>query len=557
MAIDNNDEIAKMLDNELPPDVKEEVRPINTDTNETSVRFAPTNSNVNDASEDETEISLELTGCAASPFCDPRRMPHRFIALIMMCLLGFGSTFCYDNPGALQDNIKSDMGINTAQFANLYAWYSWPNVILCFIGGFLLDRVFGTQLGTILFATLVLLGQIVFALGGILNKFWLMEVGRLIFGIGGESLAVAQNTYAVSWFKGKELNMVFGLQLSFARLGSTVNFNVMSPVYNYVSQYYTGYLCTGVALMFASVSCLLSLVSALILGYLDKRANRILKKSSQSGEVIRFSDVKDFPASFWLMAAICVAYYVAIFPFIGLGQVFFERKFDFTPSSANAVNSIVYVISAIVSPFFGLLVDKVGRNILMVFIAIVFTIGSHALLTFTFINPYVGMITMGVSYSMLASALWPMVALVVPEYQLGTAYGIMQAVQNLGMAIVTMMAGRIVDDQGYLVLEVFFLAWLCLSLVATVLIWVMNASRGGLLNMSVAQRDKHERELMSKENLEREKFFASGSMSDVTPYDLLQPRSDFALRNRYLSRIGAKIPEHLVPQASMVYRALR
>jgi len=59
--------------------------------------------------------------------------------------------------------------------------------------------------------------------------------------------------------------------------------------------------------------------------------------------------------------------------------------------------------------------------------------------------------------------------------------------------------------------------------------------------MSVTQRDKYERELMSKENLEREKFFASGSMSDVTPYDLLQPRSDFALRNRYLSRIGAKV----------------
>lgn len=30
-------------------------------------------------------------------------------------------------------------------------------------------------------------------------------------------------------------------------------------------------------------------------------------------------------------------------------------------------------------------------------------------------------------------------------------------------------------------------------------------------------------------------------MSDVTPYDLLQPRSDFAMRNRYLSRIGAKV----------------
>lgn len=70
----------------------------------------------------------------------------------------------------------------------------------------------------------------------------------------------------------------------------------------------------------ASASCVMSLLSGLILGYLDKRANRILKKTGQAGEVIRFSDVKDFPATFWLMSVICVAYYVAIFPFIGLGQ---------------------------------------------------------------------------------------------------------------------------------------------------------------------------------------------------------------------------------------------
>lgn len=31
---------------------------------------------------------------------------------------------------------------------------------------------------------------------------------------------------------------------------------------------------------------------------------------------------------------------------------------------------------------------------------------------------------MGVAYSMLACALWPLVALVVPEHQLGTAYGL-------------------------------------------------------------------------------------------------------------------------------------
>ncbi len=43
---------------------------------------------------------------------------------------------------------------------------------------------------------------------------------EISFSLGGESLAVAQNTYAVSWFKGRELNMVFGLQLSFSRVVS-------------------------------------------------------------------------------------------------------------------------------------------------------------------------------------------------------------------------------------------------------------------------------------------------------------------------------------------------
>ena len=36
--------------------------------------------------------------------------------------------------------------------------------------------------------------------------------------LGGENLAVAQNNYAVLWFKGKELNMVFGLLLSISRV---------------------------------------------------------------------------------------------------------------------------------------------------------------------------------------------------------------------------------------------------------------------------------------------------------------------------------------------------
>ncbi len=82
----------------------------------------------------------------------------------------------------------------------------------------------------------------------------MMQVGRFVFGIGGESLAVAQNTYAVSWFKGKELNMVFGFQLSIARVGSTVNFLLMEPLYKNIAQWAEGHTALGYTLLIAGKS---------------------------------------------------------------------------------------------------------------------------------------------------------------------------------------------------------------------------------------------------------------------------------------------------------------
>ena len=44
-----------------------------------------------------------------------------------------------------------------------------------------------------------------------------------------------------------------------------------------------------------------------------------------SGEKISLWDVKDFEAEMWLLCGICVAYYVTVFPFIGLGlYVYFK-----------------------------------------------------------------------------------------------------------------------------------------------------------------------------------------------------------------------------------------
>ncbi|XP_030237357.1 lysosomal dipeptide transporter MFSD1 [Gadus morhua] len=455
------------------------------------------------------ESEAEEPGKQMSAISDPTRLLHRIVVLIFMCFLGFGSYFCYDNPAALQTDVVQDMNLNTSQFMQLYAWYSWPNVILCFLGGFLLDRVFGIRLGTIIFSLFVCVGQVIFAAGALLNRFWLMEVGRFVFGIGGESLSVAQNTYAVNWFKGKELNLVFGLQLSMARLGSTVNMNIMGWVYSRVADLIgsKGPSTLGTALMIASVTCFFSLVCALVLGYLDRRAERILKKEQgKTGEVIKLTDVKDFPLSLWLIFIICVGYYVAIFPFIGLGQVFFIEKFNFSPAEARAINSVVYIISAPASPILGFLVDKTGRNVIWVMCAVVTTLAAHMMLAFTFWNPWIAMSLLGVSYSLLACALWPMVAFVVPDHQLGTAYGFMQSIQNLGLALISMAAGAILDNRGYLFLEVFFCACICISLIAVVVLYLVDFLQAGEMNLSAAARARlyEETRLQEEARLQKE-----------------------------------------------------
>lgn len=118
-------------------------------------------SQYHDISEEDPLLENKInSGSLFNTVCDPKKNYFRYFALFFMCFVGFGAYFCFDNPAALQDNFKRDLKISTAAFTSFYSWYSWPNVILCFFGGFLIDRVFGVRLGAIVFLSIVLTGQV-------------------------------------------------------------------------------------------------------------------------------------------------------------------------------------------------------------------------------------------------------------------------------------------------------------------------------------------------------------------------------------------------------------
>lgn len=62
-------------------------------------------------------------------------------------------------------------------------------------------------------------------------------------------------------------------------------------------------------------------------------------------------------------------------------------------TDANFICSIVYLISGVLSPLLGFLIDKTGRNLLWVITGIILTIVSHCCLAFLeSINPYISMV---------------------------------------------------------------------------------------------------------------------------------------------------------------------
>ena len=75
------------------------------------------------------------------------------------------------------------------------------------------------------------LGQALVTLGCFLDSKMTIYAGRFVFGLGGENLAVACNTYASSWFTGSALNMAFGFQLAVVRVGSAISLQILGPIY--------------------------------------------------------------------------------------------------------------------------------------------------------------------------------------------------------------------------------------------------------------------------------------------------------------------------------------
>ncbi len=422
----------------------------------------------------------------------PAKPLYRFIILIFVASLSFGSYFAYDIVGAIAPTLIEELGATRGTLGTFYTMYHVAAILFVLIGGFLIDRL-GTRKASFAFSLLVLVGAgLVWSAKSIPMFF----VGRFIFGAGSEPLIIAQSAILARWFKNKELGFSFGITLTVSRLGTLFAFNTGELITSHFGSF-------RYALFVAVIACAISIVGNIFYIIMDRRGEVVLKlRDERVEEKIVLKDIKEFKPTFWYVTLLCVTFYSAIFPFTALSTDFFADKWNIARvsdvsggflnqifsnflhlfSTAGGVTSIIVFASMILAPFAGRLVDKVGKRATMMIVGSLIMIPSHLIMGVTKIYPAYPMIILGASFVLVPAAMWPSIPLIVRKERVGTAFGLMTAIQNIGLALFPLLNGLLRDiTQTYTSSMIMFASLGFFGLIFAMLLKRADAREGSKL----------------------------------------------------------------------------
>lgn len=362
-----------------------------------------------------------------------------YLALVLISVAAMASYFAYDCIGPLTPLLKSNLNLSATQVYWLYSIYSVPVIIFVVLGGVLADRL-GVRKAAILFTALFMGGTVLTAT----QNYGIMIVGRFFFGIGAECYYVVLNKILAKWFKNRGLALAFGVSLFLMRAGTYAAFFVLP----WIAENFT----LSNALWIVAGINVIGLLATMIYGLLDnlgeKRRYVSFVEKEEDKEEFRLRDAFRLPLAFWVISLLCVTYYSAIFPFQAAATDFFVERYGMDNVSAGRLAGTIILISMFSTWIFGLIVDRVGKRATMMIVGSLAMIPCHVTMAYTGIPPLIPMIVLGLSFSLVPAALWPAIPLMVRERQLGTAYGLIAMIQNIGLFAFPLAVGRIRDTLG-------------------------------------------------------------------------------------------------------------
>jgi len=151
-------------------------------------------------------------------------------------------------------------------------------------------------------------------------------------------------------------------------------------------------------------------------------------------------------------------------------------------TTAGGISSIIIFASMIFAPLAGGLIDRIGRRASLMVIGSLILIPCHLLMGLTYIYPAYPMIFLGLAFVLVPAALWPSVPLVVKEERTGTAFGLMTAIQNIGLGLFPLLNGWLRDlTHSYTVSSLMFASLGLVGLLFSLLLKKADRREGGRL----------------------------------------------------------------------------
>ena len=389
----------------------------------------------------------------------------RWTALVLASLSIFGAYYFNYALSSIKPMLESILGWNSEDFGTYTSAYAWFNVFLFMLifSGFILDKLGVRKTG--LGATIVMfLGTALnywavnhqFSadavvhlpiLGDMKAQVWWSSLGFAVFGVGTEAIGITISKAVVRWFKGKEMALAMGMQMAIARLGTALAIGISIPLALKFS--------VTAPILFALIVMLLGVVSFIMFSVLDIKLD---KSENTAAEVVNPDDefkVKDIlfiigNLGFWYIAILCVLFYSAVFPFLFYANDLMVNKYNVDPSLAGTITMLLPFGTIILTPIFGGIYDKLGKGATIMIIGSLILILVHGILAIPSLNLWwiaaIMVIVLGIAFSLVPSAMWPSVPKIIPEKQLGTAYAVIFWIQNIGLMLVPLMLGIVLNN---------------------------------------------------------------------------------------------------------------
>ncbi|MBR5610009.1 MAG: MFS transporter [Bacteroidales bacterium] len=365
----------------------------------------------------------------------------------------------FKNPEMLELGWSmSDYGFYAGGYSFLCVW---GGLIVC---GILLDK-WGVRVTGSIFVGLMTLGAAlvyitissptIVATG---NSLTIAYVGCMLFGLGSEIAGVAVTRSIAKWFKGKSMALAMGLQLSIARLGTAAAL-LLSPIL--VAESAAGYPL-DVTCKPAFIGVMLLLVGSIVWAIFvamdakfDRQTGTTDKVETAEEDKFKFSDIIKVLTNkhYLLISLLCVFFYCCIISFKKFATAILIPRFggevaaEFERTASTMVSMIPF-FTVVFTPLFGSLVDKIGKATTWMITGSVLVFSAHLIIAFAPAQPifgYIGIAILGVGYSLVPAAMWPSVPKIVPEKNLGTAYSLIYWIQNMGMLLVPIFVGGILE----------------------------------------------------------------------------------------------------------------